>query len=160
MIHAICDFCGKDCGRTATLLTLTSFQNFARYSGDTKPFGAESEPRSYVICYNCIKKHQLSPLHPPASPTRSCPTTIRWTSSRKSRSRMILIWQIPMTNHPERRTSLYEPTLHGKRPLGKHRRAAAQYHRGYLLSSVKQHATPPGIPRAGTKKPKKGVPKP
>lgn len=23
MIHAICDFCGKDCGRTATLLTLT-----------------------------------------------------------------------------------------------------------------------------------------
>lgn len=59
MIHAICNFCGKDCGRTATLLTLTSFQNFARYSGDTKPFGAESEPRSYVICYDCIKKHQL-----------------------------------------------------------------------------------------------------
>lgn len=31
---------------------------------------------------------------------------------------------------------------------------------GYLLSSVKQHTTPPGIPRVGTKKPKKGVPKP
>lgn len=31
MIHAICDFCGKDCDRTATLLSMTPFQNFARY---------------------------------------------------------------------------------------------------------------------------------
>ena len=23
MIHAICDFCGKDCDRTATLLSMT-----------------------------------------------------------------------------------------------------------------------------------------
>ena len=30
MIHAICDFCGKDCDRTATLLSMTPFQNFAR----------------------------------------------------------------------------------------------------------------------------------
>ena len=25
MIHAICDFCGKDCDRTATLLSMTPF---------------------------------------------------------------------------------------------------------------------------------------
>lgn len=41
MIHAICDFCGKDCDRTATLLTLQPFQNFARYHTDNKPFGTE-----------------------------------------------------------------------------------------------------------------------
>lgn len=27
MIHAICDFCGKDCDRTAALLSMTPFQN-------------------------------------------------------------------------------------------------------------------------------------
>lgn len=37
MIHAICDFCGKDCDRTATLLSMTPFQNFARYHTDNEP---------------------------------------------------------------------------------------------------------------------------
>lgn len=38
MIHAICDFCGKDCDRTATLLSMTPFQNFARYHTDNEPY--------------------------------------------------------------------------------------------------------------------------
>ena len=59
MIHAICDFCGKDCDRTATLLTLQPFQNFARYHTDNKPFGTEDKARSFVICSECGKKHGL-----------------------------------------------------------------------------------------------------
>lgn len=59
MIHAICDFCGKDCDRTATLLSMTPFQNFARYHTDHEPYGSKGEARSFVICYKCCKKHRL-----------------------------------------------------------------------------------------------------
>lgn len=59
MIHSICDFCGKDTDRTAILLSLTPFQNFARYHTDTKPYGSEGETRSFVICSECLKKHGL-----------------------------------------------------------------------------------------------------
>ena len=59
MIHAICDFCGKDCDRTATLLTLQPFQNFARYHTDNKPFGTEDKARSFVICSECGKKARV-----------------------------------------------------------------------------------------------------
>jgi len=59
MIHAICDFCGKDCDRTATLLTLTPFQNFARYHHDKEVFGQAAEHKSFVICSGCTRKHQL-----------------------------------------------------------------------------------------------------
>ena len=59
MIHAICDFCGKDCDRTATLLSMTPFQNFARYHTDNKPYGTSEMTRSFVICYDCCKKHNL-----------------------------------------------------------------------------------------------------
>lgn len=52
MIHAICDFCGKDCDRTATLLSMTPFQNFARYHTDDEPYGRREKTRSFVICYN------------------------------------------------------------------------------------------------------------
>lgn len=59
MIHAICDFCGKDCDRTATLLSMTPFQNFARYHTDNEPYGSKEKTRSFVICYDCCKKHNL-----------------------------------------------------------------------------------------------------
>ncbi len=59
MIHAICDFCGKDCDRTATLLSMTPFQNFARYHTDNEPYGNREKTRSFVICYECSKKHNL-----------------------------------------------------------------------------------------------------
>jgi len=59
MIHAICDFCGKDCDRKAMLLTLKSFSNFARYHTDTEPFGTVSEAQSFVICSSCRQKHKL-----------------------------------------------------------------------------------------------------
>lgn len=59
MIHAICDFCGKDCDRTATLLSMTPFQNFARYHTDNTPYGFEAKTRSFVICGECCKKHDL-----------------------------------------------------------------------------------------------------
>lgn len=59
MIHSICDFCGKDTDRTAILLSLTPFQNFARYHTDTKPFGNVDRTRSFVICSECLKKHDL-----------------------------------------------------------------------------------------------------
>lgn len=63
MIHAICDFCGKDCDRTATLLSMTPFQNFARYHTDHEPYGSKGEARSFVICYECCKKHHLPNPH-------------------------------------------------------------------------------------------------
>lgn len=59
MIHAICDFCGKNCDRTATLLSMTPFQNFARYHSDNQPYGSTGKTRSFVICSNCRKKHNL-----------------------------------------------------------------------------------------------------
>lgn len=59
MIHAVCDFCGKDCDRTATFLALTPFQNFARYHSDDRPFGPVGKTRSFVICSDCLKKHDL-----------------------------------------------------------------------------------------------------
>lgn len=59
MIHAICDFCGKDCDRNAIFLSIKSFQNFARYHSDTKPYGYEGKSKSYVMCSDCRKKHGL-----------------------------------------------------------------------------------------------------
>ena len=49
MIHAICDFCGKDCDRTATLLSMTPFQNFARYHTDNEPYGCREKNKK--LCY-------------------------------------------------------------------------------------------------------------
>lgn len=63
MIHAICDFCGKDCDRTAILLSMTPFQNFARYHTDNNPCGSKKEAKSFVICYDCCKKHNLPNPH-------------------------------------------------------------------------------------------------
>lgn len=59
MIHAVCDFCGKDCDRTAILLSMIPFQNFARYHTDDRPYGSIEKTRSFVICYECCKKHNL-----------------------------------------------------------------------------------------------------
>lgn len=59
MIHALCDFCGKDCKRTAMLLTLTPFSNFARYHTDTVPYGVKDTPRSFVICSDCLRNRDL-----------------------------------------------------------------------------------------------------
>ena len=60
MIHAICDFCGKDCDRNAMLLTLHAFQNFARYHMDREPYGGSTGAvRSFVICSACRVKHAL-----------------------------------------------------------------------------------------------------
>lgn len=59
MLHAICDFCGEDTGRNATMLTMKPFMNFARYHGDTEPFGKVGSPLSFVICSECVKKHKL-----------------------------------------------------------------------------------------------------
>ena len=64
MIHAICDFCGQDCNRVASLLTITPFQNFARYQCDTKPYGAAGPSASFTICNTCLEKHRLpNPFH-------------------------------------------------------------------------------------------------
>lgn len=64
MIHAICDFCGKDCDRTANLLSITPFQNFARYHTDNEPYGSREKTKSFVICHDCVKKHELpNPYH-------------------------------------------------------------------------------------------------
>lgn len=59
MIHSICDFCGNDTDRNATLITMTPFQNFARYHTDSEPFGIVEKKRSFVMCSNCIKKHNM-----------------------------------------------------------------------------------------------------
>lgn len=59
MIHAICDFCGKDCDLTATLVSLTAFQNFARYHSISHPYGVQEPTKSFVICSDCLRKHDL-----------------------------------------------------------------------------------------------------
>lgn len=64
MIHAICDFCGNDVDRSANLLTITPFQNFARYHEDNEPYGNRGKSRSFVICSECLDKHKLpNPFH-------------------------------------------------------------------------------------------------
>ncbi len=64
MIHAVCDFCGKDAGRSAFLLTLEPFQNFARYHIDGSPYGSAGPRKSYVMCQGCQAKMCLpNPYH-------------------------------------------------------------------------------------------------
>lgn len=64
MIHAICDFCGKDTDRTANLISITPFQNFARYHTDKEPYGNTDKTRSFVICSKCLGEHCLpNPFH-------------------------------------------------------------------------------------------------
>lgn len=67
MIHAICDFCGKDCDRNAMLLTLKAFQNFARHNSDTEPFGTVGVTKSFVICSECRRVHKLPNPYEPYS---------------------------------------------------------------------------------------------
>lgn len=58
MIHAICDFCGNDCDRTATLLSMTPFQNFARYHTDNEPYGNREKTRkSQNLCNERRDRH-------------------------------------------------------------------------------------------------------
>lgn len=59
MIHAICDFCGADSGRTGTLITMTPFQNFARHHTDSEPYGGVGTKRSFVMCRDCMKAHNM-----------------------------------------------------------------------------------------------------
>lgn len=59
MIHAVCDFCGRDAGRAANLLSITPFQNFARYHTDSSPYGSVGETKGFVICHACMGKHGL-----------------------------------------------------------------------------------------------------
>lgn len=64
MIHAICDFCGKDAGRSAFLLSLEPFQNFARYHSDNSPYGAAGPKKSYCMCQGCMSAMRLpNPYH-------------------------------------------------------------------------------------------------
>lgn len=63
MLHAICDFCGKDCRDTANLLTITPFQNFARSHKTHTPYGHQDETKSFVICQACMKKHAMPNPH-------------------------------------------------------------------------------------------------
>ena len=56
MIHAVCNFCGKDCDRVAYFMTIQPFQNFPRYCGDTElvPNGMNQEKYGFVICQKCL----------------------------------------------------------------------------------------------------------
>lgn len=59
MIHAICDFCGKDCRHSATFLQLTAFSNFARFRNDDHIYGRKENTKNFVICSKCLDKHDL-----------------------------------------------------------------------------------------------------
>lgn len=59
MIHAICDFCGKDCDRVGIMLTMRPFSNFARYHSDLEPMGSQSQAKGFILCEECLKKHRL-----------------------------------------------------------------------------------------------------
>lgn len=64
MIHAICDFCGKDCKQSAIFLTMKAIDNWARHHRDDKPFCNIHAEASFVICPDCAKKHNLpNPYH-------------------------------------------------------------------------------------------------
>ena len=63
MIHAICDFCGEDCDRIAILISMTPFQNFARYHDDSEPYGIRDKTKSFVMCHKCRIKHDLPNPH-------------------------------------------------------------------------------------------------
>lgn len=64
MIHAICDFCGKDCKHNAIFLQLTAFFNFARYNNDSEIYGGKEKTKNFVMCSDCLKKHDLpNPYH-------------------------------------------------------------------------------------------------
>lgn len=59
MIHAICDFCGKDADLHATYLTMTPFENFGRYHHMTTPFGVVGKTQSFCLCSTCREKKGL-----------------------------------------------------------------------------------------------------
>lgn len=59
MIHAICDFCGKDADLHAIYLTMTPFENFGRYHHMTKPFGIVGKTQAFCMCSNCREKKGL-----------------------------------------------------------------------------------------------------
>jgi hypothetical protein len=59
MIHAICDFCGKDCHSAGAFIQMTAFHNFARYRDSKSIFGKQEKTKNYVICSNCIKEKGL-----------------------------------------------------------------------------------------------------
>ena len=60
MIHAVCDFCGKDCDCNAIFITMRPFSNFARYHcTDQSPYGKEGNTRSFVMCNDCRVKHNM-----------------------------------------------------------------------------------------------------
>lgn len=65
MIHAVCNFCGKDCDRVAYFMTIQPFQNFPRYCGDTElaPNGMNQKKYGFVICQKCLKKHKIPSPH-------------------------------------------------------------------------------------------------
>jgi len=63
MIHAICDFCGKDCNRDAVLVVMKPFSNLSRYHTDTDLIIEKKEIRSFVMCGKCVRKHNMPDKH-------------------------------------------------------------------------------------------------
>lgn len=59
MIHAICDFCGQDCGTDAVFLTMTPFRNIGRTRSSEKPFGSTGARASFVMCDECREARNL-----------------------------------------------------------------------------------------------------
>ena len=56
MIHAMCDFCGKDAGNVGYFLTITPFQNHGNDHMSHNPFGHVDETFSAVVCQECYGK--------------------------------------------------------------------------------------------------------
>ena len=59
MVHSLCDFCGLETGNHGMLLSITPFNGFARYHGDTKPMGTNEKSANFVICSDCHTKRNL-----------------------------------------------------------------------------------------------------
>lgn len=59
MIHAICDFCGKDADLHATYITMTPIENFGRYHHMTSPFGVVGKTTAFCMCHDCRTKKGL-----------------------------------------------------------------------------------------------------
>lgn len=61
MIHAVCDFCGKDCDLNAYFITVQPFSNYAKYHDSTEPYnsGNLGVKQGYVMCQKCFSKSNL-----------------------------------------------------------------------------------------------------
>lgn len=54
-VYAFCDFCRKDCGNNAYMISITTFGNFINNHNSKDIYGRKDKSKSFVICQDCYK---------------------------------------------------------------------------------------------------------